>query len=148
MRRVIGLLLSMALTSAFVSHPAYAQSYYLKVDQHWYAVNSGTVAIDVGGNLVDAPGAVLQTSCRRSGGALPDFGTHTALLGTAVFDVIYTNSPPRFHATTPPVIELLTPGLDVSCGPGVTPPPAVVGGVNSPPSPTAPPLFSDGFEAT
>lgn len=132
--------------AASVCSAQVAPAFYVKVDQRWYGVTSGTVAVDAAGNLLDIPGAVLQSSCRRSSGALPELGTHAALLGTQVFDVIYSNSPMRLHGTTPPVVEVRTPTGDVSCGPGVTPPQTVIDAVSNPPAPGLSPLFFNGFE--
>lgn len=130
----------------FASPLASAQSFYVKVDQRWYAVTSGDVAIDASANLVDVIGTVLQASCRRSSGAMPQLGAHSALLGNQIFDVLYADLPIRLHATSPPVVEIRTPTGDVSCGAGVTPPQPIVDAVANPPAPGLQPLFSNGFE--
>jgi hypothetical protein len=145
------LIITLIALFASIAGPAVAvaqasPAYYVKVDQRWYAVTGGTVAVDGGGNLVDVPGTVLQTSCRRSNGALPDMGTHTALLGSVIFDVLYSNSAILLHPTTPPVVEIRTPSGDVSCGTGVTPPQTVIDAVNNPRHRGLQPLFSNGFE--
>lgn len=142
----ISLVLLLLLTSPLAGAQA-TPSFYVKVDQHWYAVTSGDVAIDAGGNLVDIIGTVLQTSCRRSSGAVPALGTHSALLGNQIFDVLYANDAIRLHATTPPVVEIRTPTGDVSCGAGVTPPQPIVDAVANPPAPGLQPLFANGFES-
>lgn len=134
------------LVCSLAQAQASAPLYYVKVDSRWYEVVSGSVAIEAGGDLIDVPGTILPSTCTRMGGGLPPFGDNTALLGSAVFDVLYSDEPFRFHATQPPVVEIRTPSGDVVCGQGVTPPDSVVDRVVNPPS--ALDLFSDGFEAS
>lgn len=139
-----------ALLCAIWMAPAVADPVaYLYVDRKWYPVNPGAsgVSIHLGNKLIDAPNAIITAYCRRPNGDLPAFGPWALLMGTQVVDLVNANNSGaiKVHfAVDPPVIEFTTPTGDVSCGPGVVPPPDVEDAVTNPPGLND--LFANGFE--